>query len=234
MDDGGQVRLIPEAPDLPHRLGRHQNWDPCNRLFPFAAPPAREIRSVSHRRLVPAYEQRVGSCVLNACFGVLSTQPDHHRFRSQNTIERWYSDVTHRDPFDGAWNWRDRSGQDTGTDATSACNLLLERGRISRFEHVFNGRDGVLAALQDRPVLVGWWWLSGMWEVEPDGRLRCQGSRVGGHEPYLYGVDVERRRVWGWNSWGQWGPLGGRFYLTWNDLGERMDDDGDSTVMYPR
>jgi hypothetical protein len=135
--------------------GRLPNHDPRNRLFPFAAAPAREIRSVSHRRLVPPYRQRVGSCVLNTYYGVRSTRPDRHRFRSQRVIERRYSEVTEEDPFPGAWEWRDGSGQDTGTDMTSAAMVGLRRGEISRFEHVFTGLDGVLAALQDRPVPVG-------------------------------------------------------------------------------
>jgi hypothetical protein len=227
------VEVLPAAPDTPYPLGRNRNWDPRNRRYAFLPEPARPIRSVEHHRHVPAYTQRVGSCVINAVFGLMSTRPDRHRYRSQNNIERWYADVTHNDPFDGAWNWPARDGDDTGTDATSACNLLLARGRISRFEHVFTGLPGVLAALQDRPVAVGMWWRDGMWATTADGQLRVSGPRVGGHEVYLSGVDVDRRRVWGWNSWGAGFGLVGRFWMSFDDAAGRLDEDGDATILYP-
>jgi hypothetical protein len=222
--------LLPES-ELP--TGRLLNHDPRNRMFGFAAAPQREIRSVSHRRLVPPYRQRVGSCVVQTYFGVQSTRPDTHRYRSQKRIEQRYSLVTHEDPFDGAWNWRDGSGEDTGTDMTTAARVGLRLGEISRFEHVFTGLPGVLAALQDRPVPVGGWWLRDMDRPDRDGLAHIRGPRRGGHQFYLYGADIDRRRLKAWNSWGpDWG-VGGAFELDFDEFHDWIMDDGDATVLYP-
>lgn len=223
--------LLPES-DLP--LGRIRNHDERNRLFPFAAAPAREIRSVAHRRLVPPYRQRVGSCVLNAYYGLRSTQPDRHHYRSQKRIEQRYSVVTHEDPFDGAWNWRDGSGEDTGTDFTSACNVGLRFGEITRFEHIFTGLAGVLAALQDRPVAVGGAWLRDMDRPDrADGLVHIRGPERGGHQFYLYACDVDRRRLSAWQSWGPEFGIGGTFELDFDEFDEWIHNGGDATVVYP-
>jgi hypothetical protein len=214
-------------------LGRRRNHDPRNRNYPRALTrPASEIRSVRHKRLVPVYTQAEGSCVLQTYFGVRSTQPDRHRFTSQKRIRARYALVTHEDPFEGAWEL-DGSGYDTGTDITTACNVGLRLGEISRFEHIFDGLAGVLDALQDHPVPVGGAWLSEMDHPDASGLVHIRGPMRGGHQFYIYGNDHERRRLYCWNHWGRnWG-LEGAFSLDYGEFDEWIMHGGDATVIYP-
>lgn len=235
------VRELPEAPDLPHALGRHVEHDPRSRSFAFTAPEPRPIVDTVWHRLVPAYDQgSLGSCTANALCGALSTRPHRHRFRSQRNIVKVYSEATRIDPFPGAW-----PPEDTGSSGLAVAKVALRRGWISEYRHIFRFED-LLQALMVGPLIVGTAWHSEMFHPEPDGRVHPLGTVVGGHEYEAFGVDVSNRRVWFWNSWGtNWGagpqvPLAGQirgaagaFYMDWEDFRDLLADDGDATVLIP-
>lgn len=223
-----RVERLPEAPDLPFRLGRHVVHDPQSRRFAFAAPEPRPIVDVAHRRLVPDYNQgSLGSCTANALCGALSTQPHRHRFRSQRNIVKVYSEATKLDPWPGQWE-----PDDTGSSGLAVAKVALSRGWISRYEHAFDF-DAVLQALMLYPGITGTVFRSQMFYPEPDGRVRITGSDSGGHEYEVFGVDVQNRRIWCWNSWSERWGVKGRFYLTWQDYRELLEADGDFTILVP-
>lgn len=235
------IRQLPEAPDLPYRLGRHQEHDPRSRSFAFVAPEPLPLRDVAWRRHVPAYDQGapikfrgkeyrygLGSCTFNATAGAISTSPHRHRFRSQARIAAGYSEATSIDPFPGQW-----PDDDTGSSGLAAAKVALRHGWIREYRHIFRF-DDFLQAMMVGPVIVGTVWRSEMFDPEPDGRVHALGSVVGGHEYEAFGVDVGQRRVWCWNSWGGgWGVGGGRFWLAWDDLRDLLAQDGDATVLVP-
>jgi hypothetical protein len=97
------VRQLPEAPDLPHRLGRAGvNHDPRSRQFAFTAPEPRPVVDVAWKRRVGVYDQgNLGSCTAHALCGALSTLPHKHRFRSERNIVKVYSSATAVDPWPG-------------------------------------------------------------------------------------------------------------------------------------
>lgn len=222
------VREIPQAPDNPFPLGRRGvNHDPRSRAFAFAAPEPLPLRDVAWRRRVPVYDQgQLGSCTANALCGALSTMPHRHRFRSQRNVVKVYSAATAIDPWPGQY-----PPDDTGSDGLSVAKVALARGWISRYEHIFRW-DDFLQAMMVGPVIVGTYWLGDMFHPDADGRAHRAGYVAGGHEYECYGVDVANRRVWFFNSWGDWG-LGGRFWMTWDDFSALLADDGDATVLVP-
>lgn len=225
-----EVIALPESPDLPNRLGRHVEHDERSRSFAFAAPQPMPVRDVVWRRLVPAYDQgNLGSCTANALCGALSTRPYRHRFVSQHrTIIPVYSEATRLDTFPG-----DYPPNDTGSSGLAVAKAALRRGWISRYEHVF-AFDALLQALMVGPVIVGTDWHVGMFNAEPDGRVRPIGNTAGGHEYQAFGVDATERRIWFFNSWGTgWGVGGGRFYMTFADFVDLLSNQGDATVLIP-
>jgi hypothetical protein len=235
------VRRLPEAPDLPHPLGRHVQHDPRSRSFAFTAPEPLPLQDVAWRRRVPAYDQgQLGSCTANALCGALSTLPHRHRFRSQRNIVGVYSAATQIDPFDGAY-----PPEDTGSSGLAVAKVALSRGWISQYRHIFRFED-LLQALMVGALIEGTIWGHDGFHPEPDGRVHFTGGIAGGHEYETFGVDVERRRLWHWNSWGSnWGagpqvpPAGqirgsaGAFYTTWQDTEDALAQDGDATVLVP-
>lgn len=234
-----ETRELPEAPDLPHRLGRHVAHDSRSRRFAFVPPAPVPLRDVAWRRRVPPYDQGadvtlggvvyhgLGSCTFNATCGQLSTAPHRHRFRSQQKIAEGYCEETRIDPFPG-----EMPPEDTGSSGLAGAKVALSRGWCSRYDHAFSF-DAMLQALMTGPTMAGTVWRGNMFKPDGDGRLHPTGGDVGGHEYEQYGVDVERRRVWCWQSWGNWGPLGGRFWLHWDDMAALLAADGDCTILVP-
>ena len=219
---------IPEAPGLPHRLGRHRNHDPRSRNFAFTAAQPRPIQDVSWGRSVPVYDQgNLGSCTAHALCGALSTAPHKHHFRSEKNIVKVYSAATAIDPYDGQY-----PPDDTGSDGLSVAKVALSKKWISRYEHAFSF-DDMLQALMIGPVIVGTAWKDRMFHPDPSGLVTVAGATVGGHEWQVYGVDTTQRRLWAWNSWGRdWG-VGGRFNLSWDDMRALLAEDGDCTILVP-
>ena len=134
------------------------------------------------------------------------------------------SGATRIDPFPGTF-----PPEDTGSDGLSVCKVAKQAGLISRYEHAFS-LDAALTALQSGPVLVGITWKAGCDHPMSDGLVHWTGSVRGGHEIVADEIDVERKRVGFTNSWGPGWSLGGRFFLTWDDLGAALDASGDVTV----
>ena len=223
------IERIPEEPDLPHPLGRAGvNHDPKSRNFAFVAPDPRPIVDVAWHRRVPVYDQGIiGSCTAHALCGALSTLPHRHHFRSERNIVKFYRAATAIDPWPGQY-----PPEDTGSDGLSVAKVALAKGWITRYEHIFTWND-FLQAMMVGPVIVGTEWREQMFWPDPFGGVRPIGSVAGGHEYQAFGIDVARRRVWFFNSWGPGWGVEGRFFMTWDDFRSLLAADGDATVLVP-
>ena len=209
-------------------LGRVVNHDPRSRQFP--APGSDRLRSVTHRKYGPILDQgNLGSCTGNAACAALNTAPLKKRGRTmvEDDAVRLYSRATVLDPFDGQY-----PPTDTGSSGLSVAKACVEEGLCSSYTHAF-GLDHALAALVERPILVGTNWYSSMMQPDPSGYLHIEGDPVGGHEWCVFGIDVEHERVVAVNSWGPgWGDRG-RFFLSFDALNRLLSEDGDVTVLMP-
>jgi hypothetical protein len=224
-----QVRtvLLEEDPIAGQRLGRHIRHDERSRGFAVEAAPLGTLTSVRHPRRVAPYNQaRLGSCVPNTGCGVLSTEPFTHRYHEASAI-RYYRKVTAVDPWPGQW-----PPDDTGSDGLSMAKVFLSEGKIARYDHAFS-LEAALTALQTTAVMIGMSWLTACDNPDADGLIHYTGSVRGGHEIEADEVDVERRLVGFTNSWGPDWAAAGRFYMSWDDLGTALDDQGDVTVLVP-
>ena len=208
-------------------LGRKVNHDERSRAYAVTPVSPDTLVSVRHRRRVKPYDQgNIGSCTGNAAAGVLSTAPFKHRF-GQRTAVRLYTRATQIDPFPGTY-----PAEDTGSDGLSVAKAAKEKGWVSAYFHAF-GLTAALTALQTTAVISGITWKTGCDNVSPEGQIRWTGQVRGGHEIEIDEIDVERQRVWLTNSWGQGWGLDGRAWLSWNDFGLALADDGDVTVLIP-
>lgn len=209
----------------PLPLGRLLQHDPRSRAFPALA--ADTLRSVTHRRYGAVLDQgRTSSCTGHAMAQVLNHVPlrvKGHVLRSADAF-RIYTRATQIDEWPGEY-----PAQDTGSSGLAVAKAAKEAGLITAYDHAF-GLDHALLALVLAPVIVGSNWYSSMWRTDPVGRLQISGRVEGGHEWTMFGLDVEQRRVLCLNSWGpRWGDRG-RFWLTFDDLGRLLNEDGDVTV----
>jgi hypothetical protein len=226
---------VPETPGLPYRLGRHVRHDPRSLAYAVAGVPTSALVSKRWERRVPVFDQQnLGSCVGNAAAGWLAADNTvrdgltswQGRSVDESLAVELYSAATRSDDYDGGY-----PPDDTGSDGLSGAKALRAAGMCIGYQHGFS-LQAMLTALQAGPVMVGTVWLAGM--VDPDaGRLFARGTVQGGHEYLVDEIDVVRRTVWLTNSWGaRWG-LGGRAYLSWDDMGLLLGQQGDVTVPTP-
>jgi hypothetical protein len=221
------------VPQLDPRLGRQVVHDPASRRFAFRAeaPPKRDITlRVYGPRTRP--NQEIGNCtgVAECVMGDTIGNRIAGVTLNMDDAVRIYSRATELDPWDGQY-----PPTDTGSSGTAAANAAVEMGIATRFEWIFNGADGILAALAaGHSVSVGTWWLHDMWNVDQaTGLINVGGDRDGGHQWCVVGYskryDAFRGECW----WGTWGFRNtGRFLIRRQDLAELLSDDGDAHVSY--
>lgn len=221
---------------LDRRLGRHINHDSRSRRFPARATDPRRLASIQHHINIGLMDQLdLGSCTGHGLVNVIASDPfwyvakdaigpgDPHVY-----AVGVYADATKLDPWTGEY-----LPDDTGSDGLSVAKVALARGLINGYEHAFS-LEATLTALAQRVVMIGIGWRNSMYSPAADGRLTITGAMAGGHEFVLDELDVENRRAWMRNSWGPGWGLGGRAYLTWEDLGTLLADDGDCTILVPK
>lgn len=226
------------------RLGRHVRHDARNFNYRAVPEPRRvELRDVRHRRRGRRLDQdripqpdgsyiSLGACTFYSLCHALKCDPlwrgsARKPALNHDTAVRGYSRATELDPFPGTYK-----PADTGSSGQAACQAGVEMGLLARYDWAFGG-DEARAALVDQPVMFGTWWPADMFHPDRDGRAHPTGGDAGGHEYTAVGLDVERRRMWFWNTWGEWGYEGsGLFYLTWDDADALLARQGD--VVVPR
>jgi hypothetical protein len=203
------------------RLGRHVRHDPRSWCYPAAM--AAEIKSVLHKRSVPAfYQGPLGSCTGCAAAGCMSTLP-FKRTCTERDVIAIYALATHFDEIDGTY-----PPNDTGSSGLGAMKALKHEGWISAYTHTFT-LNHTLRALVLGPGITGFIWRTGCDEPDSAGVVRYTGQARGGHEVQLIGLDAKRHLVWFVNSWGpRWGKSG-RFAMSFKDYEKALADHGDAT-----
>ncbi len=220
------------------RLGRHVRHDSRSLAYQVRAEDPATLKSIHHERHIPVLNQgNLGSCTGNAAVGSLGTSvfwdEGLHVLSSGDALvdETYavnvYSDATKLDPYQG-----DYPPTDTGSDGLSVAQVLKNRGLISGYVHA-TSLAAALTALSQTPVIAGVEWRADMFNPDPDGRIHLTGKVQGGHEIVLDQLDVENRRVWFTNSWGEHWGVHGRAYFTWEDFGTLLSNDGDVTQFVP-
>lgn len=219
------------------RLGRNMNHD--TRSLRYLAPrrDPRKLTSRRHQVNVPIMDQgNVGSCTGHATTNIMGSSHFWPAVKDVLPLDpllasSWavkvYSDATLIDPWPGSY-----LPEDTGSDGLSVAKVMQARGLVSGFVHA-TSRDAALAALAERVIMVGIGWRSAMFSPDSDGHIRIDGVVEGGHEIAVDEIDVERERVWLRQTWGMGYGLAGRGWVTWDDFGELLADDGDCTVLVP-
>lgn len=229
-------------PSTDVRLGRHIRHDDASRAFAYPTAGL-TLQSAKHTRRIPVLDQgQLGSCTGNAGIGACGTDPLYASVPSrvqpllvvqgayslnEAGAVALYSAATKLDDAPGSY-----PPNDTGSDGLSVAKALVQAGMISGYQHTF-ALDAALLALGQTPVITGVSWYEQMFTPDADGRLRIVGALAGGHEFVVDEIDTSLGRVWMTNSWGTGWGIGGRAYLTFEDWGTLLADQGDVTVFTP-
>jgi hypothetical protein len=164
----------------------------------------------------------------------MGSDPFYHNFTSDTLLDesaaiKLYSDATVIDEWEGSY-----PPDDTGSSGLAIAKVLKGRGWISGYQHTFTF-DDMKAALQNGPVLLGINWYNNFYDPSYDGELTVASddSVAGGHEIVVDEIDVENKRIWITNSWGEnWG-VDGRAWFSWETMERLLHEDGDVVVLVP-
>lgn len=220
--------LIPETVIESQRLGRHIEHDETSKQFP-AARASTLVTTMHHRRSGPFDQGNLGSCTGNAMAGVLDTEPWHHTHLGERTALKLYELATQLDGYPGTY-----PPDDTGSSGLAVCKAAKQLGYISAYHHAF-GLQHALEALVVAPVIIGIDWYDSFDTPEADGELVISPNAQvrGGHELEVWGIDVDHQMILGEQSWGDWGPLHGKWLMSWATFGDLLGNSGDVTVPIP-
>jgi hypothetical protein len=212
-----------------YTLGRHIDHDERSKEYPVAKLD-KGPKSASYERHCPPFDQgSLFSCTGNAMAGVLMTAPfwTPGRMLMESDAVRLYSEATHLDRYRGSY-----PPEDTGSSGLAVAKAAKKEGWITAYEHAF-GLDHLLQGLSQRPGLLGVNWYTSFDSPLPSGEcpLTPNASVRGGHEIEMFRLDVEKERVWCYQSWGQtWGGLkDGTFWFSFETVKRLLAEHGDAT-----
>lgn len=206
--------------------------DPASRHYPamgILAQPGIPRRDRTWRRGQPYDQGQTSSCVGQTMKGILNTAPLSSQVPWKQRTALDAIDI-YRDAQDYD-QWEGKEPDYYGTSALGACKYLQKTDVISEYRWCFGADDVIDTLCQHGPVGIGVMWYEGMRATDADGLIHSTGAQVGGHEVELHGVRVGEKTVVGTNSWGAGWGVGGRFKLTWEDLGRLLDEDGDAVTI---
>jgi hypothetical protein len=218
------------------RLGRHVDHDPRSYQYRFDTSGL-IVAPIRHTRHIPVLDQGdVGSCTGNAAVGALGTDPFYPTL--SNDTRALLGEPLALNVYGAATVIDDAEGQypptDTGSTGLAVAKVLTTNGLISGYTHTFS-LDDMLKALSVTPVLLGINWYSSFDKPNTHGIVKItKNSYVrGGHE--VVADEITANNYVGiTNSWTDaWGDKG-RFYISFDDMGRLLSEDGDATVLVPR
>jgi hypothetical protein len=219
-----RTNIIEEHVDPEHRLGRHVHHDDRSRTFMAKQAPA--LKTTVHQRRCTAFQQgNVGSCTGNALAGMLMTQPYYkpNRVLDESVAKLFYSEATKLDTVPGSW-----PPNDTGSSSLAVMKAARNCGFIKSYSWTYAMADA-LAATVLRPGIFGCNWYDSFDHPDSDGVVTITPNAYvrGGHEVELAAIDVERKMIGLWNSWGDWGPMHGQFLMSWSTFDRLLHEQGD-------
>ena len=224
---------LKRIPSTDYRLGRHVVHDPRSRSYSLLPPTTFIDREQWRSKKVRVYDPRPNPNQCHGeCGGVskciqLNAVGNRRKGRVLNMDDahKIYSLATTLDPWPGSY-----PPIDTGTSALATCKAAQELGYGGPYWWIFNGADGIIAAIQKGwTVNCGTNWENNMFYPDPNqrGLVTLGGGNAGGHLWTAIGYDRKFDEVIGVCWWGE----GFReFRISRTDLDILMADDGDAHV----
>lgn len=125
-----------------------------------------------------------------------------------------------------------------GTTVRALFQVLKREGLVSEFKWAFSVEPLIDHVLEVGPVVMGTNYYEGMADPDRHGYVEVSGRNIGGHSWTVYGANRRKKNPDGslgaarWmQSWGpKWGPAKGAAWITFNDLGRLIAEDGEAAI----
>jgi hypothetical protein len=148
-------------------------------------------------------------------------------------VENVYWEAQRNDPWEGG-SYPGANPFYHGTSILAGVKVLHKKGFFSEYRWGFGLNDVLNGVGHNGPAVIGVNWYEGMLYPDKSGMIRPTGPIVGGHAVLLRSVDVRRSRVTIRNSWGEWWGKNGDAYLSFEDLGRLLREQGEAVFLVKR
>lgn len=201
---------------------RIPHFDPRNRDYPIMALiEERVIRARGWSLKTQLDQGAEGACVGFAWAHELAAIP-----RKVSVTDDYARQIYHRAQQLDIWPGE----QYEGTSVLGGAKATQEKGHMLEYRWAFGLNEALLAISYGGPVVLGLDWHYDMMDTDSKGYIHPSGGVAGGHAIVAIAVHTAVKRVVLQNSWGSFWGIGGRCYLTWDDFGSLLNDNGECCV----
>jgi hypothetical protein len=208
-------------------LGRRFAPDDRDRTYPMRAhlPPPTALPSSRSWRIGPVLDQgATGTCVGHAWRDWLSAAP---------VMDDPTAGPSAFDIYDAAIKldeWADNDidpQRQFGTSVRAAAKVIQGLGHLSSYVWAASAEEARDFVLGKGPAVLGVNWYSEMFNPDTSGLIRVAGTLAGGHALLAVGYSTKRGAFRLMNSWGRAWADQGRCWITGEDLGRLIAEDGE-------
>lgn len=205
------------------RLDRIEQFDERSRNFPIRELlPPKNPRSYTWSCYAYLDQGSEGACVGFSWSHELAARPKVVLSMNNAGARALYKEAQLHDEWPGE-NY-------SGTSVIAAAKVLKSRGKILEYRWGFGLDDALMALSYKGPGVAGLNWYEGMMQPDSRGFIHPTGSVVGGHAIMINGISVTKKRVALRNSWGSdWG-FGGNCYMSFEDFGRLLAEQGEFCI----
>jgi hypothetical protein len=169
----------------------------------------------------PLDQGREGACVGFAWAHELAARPVV-RSSSAEVAREIYHEAQRIDEWEGeAYE---------GTSVLAGAKVLVARGKIKEYRWAFGLEDLKMAVGHKGPAVLGIYWYQGMDDVDDEGFIHASGMIRGGHAILVNAVSLKRQAFGVYNSWGLGWGQNGRAWISFEDMGKLLHEDGEAAI----
>jgi hypothetical protein len=222
------IRLKGGFTTTDRRLDRLVHFDERSRNFPIRTliPATLKPRGYTWSCATVLDQQSEGACT---GFSVA------HEAIARPVLVKNVTNQTALDIYRRAKQLDEWPGEDyEGSSVIAAIKAGREKKWYGEFRWAFGLDDLILAVGHKGPAVLGINWYNGMFDADAKGFVSPTGSLAGGHAILVNGVNVKEQFFRLHNSWGpSWG-MNGECFITFNDLGQLLKEDGEACIPVQR
>lgn len=219
--NGGYETFDPRVDAIPFKDERSRNFPVTSEL---PTSPTLKTKHWLHGALTD--QGREGACVGHGWTSYFTASPRRLKLakptsKTSEYAKDYYYECRRND------EWQGESYE--GTSVNAGGKVALMRGLIPRYTWAFGTQQTLEALSHVGPVILGIPWYASMYDA-PEGNVVIHGRLVGYHCITLTGINHRKEKVRWKNSWGPQYGVKGYAWLTFAQLDQLLQAEGEACV----
>jgi len=217
------------------RLDRIEDFDPRSKSFPISEiQKSKKLRSYTWRCEDWFHQEAEGKCVAYALGHELASRPSEvFGLTNQFLTQKIYWEAQKIDPWNGG-AYPNTEEFYEGTSVLAGIKIVKQLGFIKSYRWAFSLEETLYGLGHNGPAVLGIPWFYDMYFPDSNGFIKPSGQRVGGHAILARAINVKEKYVTLRNSWGKdWGKEGD-CYITFDDLENVLNQNGECAFLLNR